>query len=278
MLTQIGITEVNEASFTQGALDNSELISLRLPLSPGKTLTQTKTSIDLFNKSINSTLALDNNLDLKFTVLNAAIPSSPVVLDDFNTVDWSIKATNGKTIRNTIIRYRHTDIDRFTLESGNKVATHDNTFIENYIGTTKTENFDIYMYEDRTARIMSHRFAYLNQLGRAEVTVQTDLRFEDVEIGDVVQLEFTRLYKRFGDSASRKKLGNVVGKTVTGDQVTLVMSDLGNIFNTAAIITENSAADFSAASEDEKLLNGYITTVQGIVDDNEDTQNTNLIS
>lgn len=76
----------------------------------------------------------------------------------------------------------------------------------------------------------------------------------------------------------RKKVCVVVGRQVDGETVILSLTDLGNIYNRSSIITPNDAPDFSAASEDEKILYGYITDNQGIIDDDENSANINLIS
>jgi hypothetical protein len=278
LITESGLTQVNEASFTQGALDNSELISLALPLSPTGRQTRIKTVIDLLAKSTFSSLTFDNDLKLKFKVLNVEIPDDPVVIRDEDVVSWSINTVNGKNIRNTTVRYRHQDVDRYTLESSSLIATHSSEFVEKYVGTNKTDEIDVYLWESFSSEIMSQRIAYFNSLSRSDMKINTDLRLENIEIGDVVVADFERLYKRFGDNTSRKKVLTVVGKTVTGEQTTLELSDLGNIFNRSSVITPNSAPDFSAADEDEKLKYGYITESNGIVDDDETTANTHLIS
>lgn len=279
IVTQIGITDINTSSFTTGSVDNKELVSIAFPIQANSaSLTKAKTALDLLNKSIQSAVTLDNDLNLKFKVLNVEIPESPTILKDCDVKSWSVKATNGKGIRNTIISYRFQDIDRTTLESGNQVQTYDNTYVRDFIGTNKTGEFNVYLFNESSARIMSHRLAYFSELGRADIDVTSDLRLENIEIGQTVQLEFERLYKRFGDSTSRKKTAVVVGKKVDGQEIKLKLTDLNNTYNTACIITPNTAPDFSAATEDQKLTFGYITTVEGIVDDNEDTQNTNLIT
>jgi len=278
LITQSGLTEVNEPSFTQGALDNSQLLSISLPLSPTGGNTKIKDVIDLMAKSTLSSVTLDNDLKLKFKVLNAEIPDDPVVIRDEDVVSWSISSVNAKNIRNTVVRYRHQDIDRFTLEAGSLIASHSSEFVEKYVGTNKTDEINVYLWEEFSSTIMSHRIAYFNSLSRSDMKITTDLRLENIEIGDIVIADFERLYKRFGDTTSRKKVLTVVGKTVTGEQTVLDLSDLGNVFNRSSVITPNTAPDFSAASEDEKLKYGYITESNGIVDDDEDTANTHLIS
>ena len=278
IITSVGVADIDDASFTQGAIDNSEIVSIAFPLTPSSSLTKAKDAVDILNKSIQSALTLNSDLEIKFKVLNVEIPSDPVRFADSDQVKWSIKSVSGRTIRNTIIRYRFQDVIRTTLDNGNEVQTYENEYVRDYIGTDKTGEYDVYLYSERAARIMSHRLAYFSELARADVTVESDLRFEDVEIGDTVQLQFSRMYKRFGDSTSRKKLVVVVGKNVTGDKIVFQMTDLNNTFNTACVITPNNAPDYSAADEEERLKYGYITDAEGIVDDDEDTQNTNLIT
>ena len=237
-----------------------------------------KTVADLVTRSTTSSLTTDNDLKIKFKVLNVKIPDDALQIFDNDVVNWSVVTTNGRNIRNTIIRYRHKDIDRETLEPGTLIKTYTFDFVEKYVGTNKTQDLDIYLYDSTAASIMSHRVAYLNSLSRADIELETDLRLEDVEIGDTIIIEFTRLYKRFGDSASRKKALIVIGKQVNGERTKLSLSDLGNVFNRSSIITPNSAVDYASASEDDKLKFGYITDNNGITDDNEDTQNIHRIS
>lgn len=278
LVSHAGLTLVNEASFTQGSIDSNHLVSMALPLSPGPSSTKIKTAVDLLGRSTFSAITLDNDLKIKFKVLEIQIPDTVTEIYDHDVYDWEINTSNGENILNTIIRYRHTDVNRFVGESGNNVTTYINPFVEKYVGTTKGQELDAYLYDEFSAKIMSHRLSYWNSLSRADMKITTDLRLEGVEIGDTIVINFQRLYKRFGDSASRKKALTVVGKTVNGERTQLSLSDLGNLYNRSSIITPNTAPDFSAAAEDEKLKYGYITTANGLVDDEEDTANIHLIS
>ena len=278
LISVAGITEVNETSFTEGATENSQLISIALPLTPSASGITYKQVIDRLAKSTTSVVTLDNDLKLKYKVVGPQINDDPVIISDFDVQDWNIETVNGKNIRNTVVRYRFKDIDRYTQESGQLSKSYTNEFVEKYVGTNKTEELDVYLYNDIDAEIMTHRNTYLHSLGRADIKVTTDLRYEDLEIGDTIILNFRRLYKRFGDSSSRQKAVMVVGKNLNGERTQLELSDLGNIFNRSSIITPNTAPDYSGATELEKIKYGYITENNGIVDDDEDTSNVHLIS
>lgn len=279
LIADVGITVVNSQSFTDGEVEAHQLVSMALPTSfSSKSIPKVKDIVDKLNKSVRGSLTLDNDLLIKFQTLNVYAGENLLEIRDEDVIDWKITATNGKTYKTAQVKYRFSDVDLATLEDGNKFVSFDSEFVSRYIGTTKVDEIELYLYSDLDAEIMAHRHLYYNRLGTATLTIKTDLRFEDVEIGDVVIANFTRLYKRFGDASHRKKTMLVIGKTLTGSGTELILSDLGNTFNTSGFITPNAAPDFTAASSDEKLIYGFITDNQGIVDNEEDTAGVHLIS
>jgi len=279
LIKDIDITSVNEQSFTDGALDLAQLVSMAIPARfESKTLPTVKDINDKLNKSVRGSLTLDNDLLLKFQAVTVFVDEDLLVIQDKDVIDWRIRSTNGKTFKRSIAKYRFLDVDLGTQERGNKVFTFDSEFVERYIGTNKVDEIELFLFKDNEAEIMTHRHIYYNRLGTATLSITTDLRLEDVEIGDVVIADFQRMYKRFGDSTVRKKAMLVIGKTLNGERTILDLSDLGNTFNTSSYITPNDAPDFSAATADEKLIFGYITDNQGIVENDEDTASTHLIS
>ena len=251
---------------------------MALPLTPSGKLTEAKSAIDLINKSVYAAVTLDNDLNIQYRAMYNETSDTPIVLTDFDVINWSIQTTNGKTFRNSIIRYRHQDVDNMSLEPTSGIIEHSSEFVRDYIGTDKTEDINVYLYDENAARIMSHRSIYFNRLGRSDIDIESDLRLENIAIGDTIQLEFSRLYKRYGDEATRKKLVIVTGLSKSGMRITLECSDLGNTFNSTAIISPNSTNDYVDATIDERLKYGFITDSRGIVNDEEQSSNINLIS
>jgi len=279
LVESIGITDYFAPSFDEAELDNKALISVAVPSSPAGSQETVKSVADKINLSINAALTLGPNLKLRYRVLNPQIIEDDLLeISDRDVIDWSVRTTNGKTYGNSLARYRHADVDRATLDAGNLALTYESEFVQNYIGTNQGSEIDLYLYNDNEANIALHRHIYYNSLGRTDITLETDLRLEAVKIGDQIQINFDRLYKRLGDKSSRKKICMVVGRTVTGTKIKLDLTDLGNIYNRSSIITPNTAPDWSAASEDEKIKYGYITDDNGLIDNDEDTGNIHLIS
>lgn len=279
LITSIGISVYNTASFDEGELDSPQLISMAIPENfTSKTPPTVKTLVDNISKSVNSSLTLDNDLLIKFKTLNVVTGENIPVIMDSDVIDWKISTTNGKTFKTVFSRYRFTDVDLSTQEDGNKAFSFDSEFVKRYIGTNKVDELNLYLYKDRDAEIATHRHSYYNRLSVATMTITTDLRLEDIEIGEVVIADLQKLYRRLGTDDHRKKVMLVIGKTLTGARTELILSDLGNTFNTSSYITPNDAPDYLAATEDEKMIYGFITDNQGITEDEEDTAGIYLIS
>ena len=278
LLLSISIPSINTASFTQGALDNQQTISMPIPLVPGDSLTSVKSAIDDLSSTVLASITLDNDLNVKYNSLLAGFSEDIPTISDKELVDWNVKSVNGNIYRNSVINYNHKDVDRFSQEEGNNVVTYSSDFVKNYIGTDKTNEISVRLYNQRDAEIRAHREVFYNRLGKAQVEVTSDLRLEGYEIGDVVKLDIRRLYKRLGDNTTALKVVTIVGKEVNGTEVKLVMSDLGNLYNVAGIITPNTAPDYDVSTTDDRINFGYITDNNGVVDDDEKTNNTNLIS
>jgi hypothetical protein len=279
LIRQINITEVNEQSFIDGKVDGNQLVSIAIPESfSGKSLPKVKDIVDKLNKSISSSLTLDNNLRLKFQVLNAFADDQILTISDYDVIDWSIQSTNGKIFNKVIAKYRFKDVGNDTLSEANNVYLFESEFVNRYIESGQLSEVSLYLYNETEAKINAHRNLYQNRLSVATIKVKSDLRLENLEIGDIVILDFKQMYRRLGADNVRKKVVLITGKTVTGEMIDWEMSDLGNTFNTSSYITPNTAPEYLLSSDDERLVYGYITDNQGIVENLEETAGVHLIS
>lgn len=279
LIKQINITEVNEQSFLDGAIDGNQLVSIAIPESfTATSLPKVKDIIDKLNKSISSSLTLDNNLRLKFQVLNAYTEDQIVTISDYDVIDWNIQSTNGKIFNKVVAKYRFKDIGNDTLSEANNVYLFESEFVNRYIESGQLSEVNLYLYNESEAKINAHRNLYQNRLSVSTIKVKSDLRLENLEIGDIVILDFKQMYRRLGADNVRKKVVLIIGKTVNGEVIDWEMSDLGNTFNTSSYITPNTAPEYLLSSDDERLVYGYITDNQGIVEDLEETAGVHLIS
>ena len=278
MLILAGLTEINTASFNDGIERNRQIIGVTIPPSPGSSQTTFKTLIDNICRSTNSVITLDNDLKIQYRILDAAVPTNPVEITDYDVISWEVETVSGKNIRNSVIYYKEKDVVRATQESGSDVTTYSSAFVEKYVGTNNTEERTIKLYNEEDAKVFANRLVYLQSIGRTDMTITTDLRFEDVEIGEVVVVNFNRMYKRLGSNNSKRKMMFVYGKSLNGSRTILELTDYGNLYNRSSKITANDHPDFVSSTDEERLNGGYITENNGIINNDEDTAGIHLIS
>lgn len=272
----IPVGYINETSFTSASNISTHDMSLMIPSAEDGNQTTANDVIDKINNSIKTSLTLDNDLKVKIKVMLPSVETDIIELNDYDVISWSAQGTSNDIINSIVANYRHKDIDRFTQEAGSNTVTFESDFVNKYIGTTASDEVDLYLYDSDSAQILAERTVYYRSLGRTDFTIKTDLRLENIEVGDQVILNFNRLYKRFGDSESRKKIVMVVGKSHDGFNTTLNCTDISNIYNTSAFITDNSINEYAVESENNKLKCGFITDSQGIIV-TDDTANINRI-
>ncbi len=87
-------------------------------------------------------------------------------------------------------------------------------------------------------------------------------------VGTLLTLNLDRLFARFGQG-DKRRIGIITGIKRSQYDTELVLSDLGNVFNRVPSIAANTTPNYSTASDDDKLLYGFI------VDNNTRTPDTN---
>lgn len=278
MLILAGLTEINLASFIDGTVRNGQIIGVTIPPSPGSSQVTFKSLIDDIARSTNSVITLDNDLKIQYRILDAVVPDNPVEITDYDVISWEVETVSGKNIRNSIIYYQEKDVVRATQEEGSDVTTYSSEFVEKYVGTDNTEERTVVLYDEESAKVLANRIVYLQSIGRTDMTITTDLRFEDIEIGDVVVVNFNRMFKRLGSSNSKRKMMFVYGKSLNGSRTVLELTDYGNLYNRSSKITANDHPEFVSSTDNERLNGGYITENNGIINNDEDTAGIHLIS
>jgi len=278
MIKAIGIVDINLPQFEKASTDANQLLSLSIPQTPGRQTQNVREAVDLINRSVIGSLNMDNNLDLQYVIIEPQIDERliPEVMDS-HVIDWKVITINGDIISDIGVNYRHQDYKLADEGLGSENIEHNYEFVNKYIGTTARDDINVYFYHTFDAEIRAHREAYYNSLSRSDITFESDLRLENLAIGDSVVVNFRRLYRRLGDNFD-KKVVMVVGKKVTGTRITYTCTDYGNIYNRSNIITRDDAPCYEDATDDEKLRLGFITDNRGIVDDDEDTNNVHLIN
>lgn len=258
LLEEAGIDNIEETSFNEALSDAPYTVSLKLPLSFGRKIPLVREAITLVNKSVFGSLVNNTDYNVAYKALTPDRPPDMPLIKDDDILDFSVKSKTD-IIKKFTLRYAHFDSDRFEPgNKGSKVMEHTSSFVENLIGTPKERTIDVYLFRDSDVKQIIERYALFHELSQSVVSIKTKLNLATLSVGDKLQLQFDRLYERFGDNQARIKVG-VVNKIVKSGTETLVeITDLGNIFNRVACICDDTAADFPTASQRQRAIHSYI--------------------
>lgn len=273
-------SSLNTASFVDADINAPYILSLSLPLNISSESPTTRDVINLINDSVFGSLTNDSSFDLFYRILTPEKPTTTLNIDDFDVVGKdSFKVRSVSNIFKKVNAFfNFFDADKFTKESGSSVFEFTSDFVTRLVESTEEKDIDVYLFNQADAKVIAQRFSFFHSLSTSTVTITGKLELSDVSLGDKIFIEFDRLYERFGQN-SRQKMGTVIGINRTGENITLKINDLGNIFNRTGNITTNTDDVFSSASNDQKLFNGYIVDNSTALPDNstEEAKGINLI-
>ena len=258
LLSLSGITTIDTDEFSTADTEAPFIVAMKVPYGRDDSLPSYRDVISKINQSVFGSLVNNTSLVPTYRVLTPDKPNSMPILEDNDILSFSVSSkTDLKS--DWLGRYAPFDSDKFNLgESGSSVLEYNSEYVSNVIGLTQREEVDIFLYELADARQILQRYAFFHELSQSVIRIKTKINTIDLSVGDKIQVDFNRLYKRKGDFGSRKKVGVISSIAKRSDGVELEVSDLGNIFNRAANIADDSSADFTSAPESEKIFNGYI--------------------
>lgn len=281
LLEEAGLTDLlNLSSFDQATEDSPYSIGLSIPQDiESKTIPTLKELSDLISKTISGALIINTDLQLAYTILDVAVPQTKdlriIRFDDVKK--WSVNSKSGNLYRSVNVKYNFKDYDNNSQSKDfdNILITSD--YVQKFDSSNKTDEIELYTDNLKHATELGERYIYYNTLSQAEITLTGDLRLSTLAIGQKIILDLPRLYKRLGDTTTGLKVCTVTSVKISGKQTEIKISDLGNLYNRSSIIADNLDVDYSVANSEEKIYSAYITDENTLVDDEEQTSNTNLI-
>jgi hypothetical protein len=247
MLTTAGLTDINTASFTQAEADCSFTLSLYYPRTIGQEIPSLRDMVTDINKSIFGSLYLDNSFNYTYKVLNADKPEDLEAIKDEDIINFSV-ATKSNIINSLILKYGPY-VDLEAQSEALKTILLDSTFVNEAVETKQRLEVTSYLYYQDEATIIAERWIFFRSLTQSVVTLSAKLNLALKTLNDALFLDLSRLYKRFG-SSSRRKIGIINSISKTGDTTSVQINDLGNVFTRVPAIAPDTAADYTAGSED----------------------------
>jgi hypothetical protein len=200
------------------------------------------------------------------------------VIKDDSIIRYSVQ-TSTDICKKSIGEYKFIDADRFTGESSFSLVSHEGDINKYLNGSSVEKTIQLKLYNQADAQTMTERHNFYKSLTQSLIRIEGKLNISTLSINQPVLIDVSNIYDRFGVDGNTKRIGIIskISRNYTGGSIEV--TDLGNIFNRSCKITSNTASDYTLASDEDKVKNGYI------VDDNTDTPDelepswgTNLIS
>lgn len=251
-----GLTSVNTSSFTEAESTAPQVLSLAIPENLRERTPTIRDTINRINQSVFGSLYNNTDFELSYSVLDSEKPTTLEEIRDDDLIKSPTIISKNDAVSKVVANYSHF-IDRFTGESTSEIYEFTNDFVNTYIGNTQEKIIDLYLFNAQDAETIAQRYALYNSLSQSIVKVDSKLKFFLSSLNDKVLLNLDRLYKRFGNQ-DRRKIGIISKIIKDSGNVSLEISDLGNVFNRVMSIAPDTANEFTSASDDEKIKDGYI--------------------
>lgn len=255
ILNDAGFTQVNETRFSKAKSDCDYILSIAIPESLGAESPKIRDVITNINESVFGSLYGDSSQNISYSILNAQKPELTNIIRDDDILSFTID-TAQKIANKVIVNYRPY-IDVISENPTFLVKNFDSDFVDNLIGIRNTIERTLYIYESDKAEIIAQRISLFNSLAGATIKIKAKISLAQTVVNDKLFLSFDRLYKRYA-GRDRRKLGTVTGIRIDSYGCEISVSDLSNVYNRIPSIAPNTALDYSAASDDDKLRWGYV--------------------
>ena len=261
-------------SIETSSFDNSINANLTIGLyAPYKLSGKSPTVIDFINKCTTSTLGsigLNSEFKIKFQLLNGFKPSN---ITDIRRID------NNEVISNVTERLNPSSLFRYTVsnvdtdydfgedEPNSKFLRLTDSTIERLTDLNTTQDIDLYLTNLFEVRSIANRYLEYNQRLNRIVGFVGPLSLENIDVGDVVLLEFREL---------ESLIGMVTQFTRNGSQISIQVEDFGGLFENGASFASSDIPTFSTSSGPQRTLNTYYTDSIGLNNNDENTFGQNV--
>jgi hypothetical protein len=280
MLTDVGLSSFTDTdSFDDAAVRAPQLISLTIPTSLSSSPESVKKTIHDINKSLLGSLFINTDLDLGYDILDSEVPLNVLrTISEDDLISWSVKSDGFDLSKNTVGKYRFVDYDPDKNDEGSSEVTYTSDFVEKYIGNENTTELETVLYNEADAQEFVERNQFINSLSNATIKLSGKMSLSKFNLGERVLLDLTRLYVALGSTSNTERVGVITSLNNTGEKVEIEIEDMGALYARSARVTDNSADDYITSTESVRVVNSYITDENEIIEDNEDSFSTNLIS
>jgi len=268
--------EIDDDSFTNAAELVPEDLGFVVPsLYTDKKSPIYRDIVNVVNKSVFGIIYQNNDFKMSYDVLRPVIPSSPLVVKESDCLSWSCVSTNKNMISKAIVEYQNREYDYTTSDKGISNVSAESDLAKFILSTSRERTFSSALVNEQDAQRLCNRWKFLLEFSTNQIKIQTKLQLINAQINDVIDFENRKFYERFSGTSKRKFLAiESIRKNGLGVEIDCV--DLSNAFNRVALIN-NAETDWSQSDEDIRIRTGFISDENGLIDNEENSHQVNLI-
>ena len=280
VLTMIGMSDrIDTATFSNCVERSPYLLSMAIPLDyRSSTLPTAKEIINILNQTTIGSLHITNSLDLGYDILDGHITEGIRTISDSDVISWTVNDDAFDLSQNVVSNYRFSDYDPKLKDKNNKQCIFTSSFANNYTQSTNTSENDIYLYSESDAIEITERDQFINGLSTSVIKIKGSIILSKFRIGERVLLDFEGLYTSFGSQDNSLRIGLISSVSNNGERTDLEILDLGSLFSRSSRISADDSPDFATSTSIQHVSQSFICEDNGIVNDDESTNGTNLIS
>lgn len=279
LLIEAGLTSIiDTASFTTAKALAPYQLGFAIPSKASDSKTKNvRDYINDINKTVFGSLVQDADFNLKYKIFNPRRPeSSTQSLDQHDILGFSFNVDSKRIVKTARVNWGAREYDGPSLGPVSFQSSFDSDTALYLTNSTKEFQITTALHDEADADIFASRWAFLLSIATATLNVQTKLQVIDKSVTDLVKISHPKFYERVGTNL-KTKYAAIQGSSKTAFNNALELEDLANAFSRCSTITENTANNYSNASDDELILSGFITDTYGMIANDGDTIDINLI-
>jgi hypothetical protein len=232
-------------------------------------------AINRINKSVIGSVIQDEDFKFSYQILEPRKPVTAAKFDESDIIDFSLNASAENIVKTVTIEYLPKEYDYVTAKTGVSTSQKTSDAATYLIKTDRERVISTCLSNSEDAAIMAARWSFLLRSTASRLSFKTKLQGALLEIGDIVEIQHRKFFERNG-STDKRKLLMVESVKRNGSDVSIEATDLSNTFSRVACINDFTN-DWSDATDDELLYGGYYTDDYGLIDNDSDSSDTNLI-
>lgn len=279
LLGDAGLSDdIDSSQFSSTPIEGRHRLGVVSPMKWNQKKEETvREVIKRVNRSCFTSIFQTDSFEIGYYVLRPALNTSALTeIDEHDILSIQINSDNESVIKTAKVRYKRYEIEPVSGEESFSEQTS-TSLRSDYLASTEREIIEESLVVDQTsASIFAGRWRFLLEFPISTVTISTKLQTSQLSINSLVRISHPKLYERFG-STEAVRVGLISNITKSQSGVVLTINDLGNAFARCARIAQTGTAEWNSASMTEKQNYGFITSTDGMIENDSTTFGINTI-